>query len=93
MYQRQRKFPCLRSQRRGVLYANTHVCASEIGRFSFIAKRNLQCRNLTLYFVFVHSLKCPLESVARKLPQIPLVCVCVHLHNLTPRLWFHVKWI
>ena len=52
MYQRRRKFPCLRSQRRAVLYANTHVCASEIGRFSFIAKRHLWFRNLTLYFFF-----------------------------------------
>ena len=31
--------------------------------------------------------KCLLKNVARKFPQIPLVCVGVHLQNLTLRPW------
>ena len=71
-------------QRRGVLYANTHVRTWEIGRFSVIGIEDIySVVPWPCIFAFFHLLKCALENVARKFPQILLVCVCVHLQNLT----------
>ena len=72
------------SQRRGVLFAKLiRTCVLE-KLVDFL----LQVKGICSVATWPCTLHFPLENVARKFPQIPLVCVCVQLQNLTLRPWF-----
>ena len=71
-----------------VSFTQIHTCVLE-KLVDFLLQVKGICSIVTWSCIlhFFHLLKSRLENVARKFPQIPLVCMCVHLQNLTLCSW------